>query len=208
MNCWEVLRTLNPSISRPSPRGPETREPLFWALRWAIYLKKVLMLLLLLGLASYPHAASATNLNHACSERSFRKGNQSLIPTTNTKEVLKIFIFHSGLISSRKSMFFSWPSKSWYSCNYTCRHLIQFGGRLCPNNAPTMFLDACQFLILCEKVLGFKDGERIYHEPASGFRKVDFGGSIGQKTARTNVVSPYLSRWGFSASVSDSASRS
>lgn len=40
-----------------------------------------------------------------------------------------------------------------------------------------------QFLILCEKVLGFKDGNEIFHEPASGFKKVDFGQSIGEKTA-------------------------
>lgn len=39
-----------------------------------------------------------------------------------------------------------------------------------------------QFLILCEKVLGFKGGKEVFHEPASGFKKVDFGESIGEKT--------------------------
>ncbi|CAN0216749.1 unnamed protein product [Ectocarpus sp. 8 AP-2014] len=49
-------------------------------------------------------------------------------------------------------------------------------------NAGTTILSAT-FLILCEKVLGFKDGNEIFHEPASGFKKVDFGQSIGEKTA-------------------------
>lgn len=48
--------------------------------------------------------------------------------------------------------------------------------RLLPNAYPP------QFLILCEKVLGFKDGKEIFHEPASGFKSVDFGESIGEKT--------------------------
>lgn len=43
-------------------------------------------------------------------------------------------------------------------------------------------LPPCQFLILCEKVLGFKDGKEVFYEPASGFRKVDFGDTIGEKT--------------------------
>ncbi|CAN0464252.1 unnamed protein product, partial [Hapterophycus canaliculatus] len=38
------------------------------------------------------------------------------------------------------------------------------------------------FLILCEKVLGFRDGKEVFYEPASGFKKVDFGESIGEKT--------------------------
>ena len=53
----------------------------------------------------------------------------------------------------------------------------------CPPTRPSHL----QFLILCEKVLGFKNGEEVFHEPASGFRKVDFGGSIGEKTVRMPV---------------------
>jgi len=44
-----------------------------------------------------------------------------------------------------------------------------------------------QFLILCEKVLGFKDGKEVFHEPASGFKKVDFGESIGEKTVGGHI---------------------
>lgn len=47
-----------------------------------------------------------------------------------------------------------------------------------PASAPPVW----QFLILCEKVLGFKDDKEVFYEPASGFKKVDFGQSIGEKT--------------------------
>ncbi|CAM9746254.1 unnamed protein product [Laminaria digitata] len=58
-------------------------------------------------------------------------------------------------------------------------------------NAGTTILSAT-FLILCEKVLGFKDGEKIFHEPASGFKKVDFGESIGEKTVfRMNLIESF-----------------
>ncbi|CAN0466567.1 unnamed protein product [Ascophyllum nodosum] len=58
-------------------------------------------------------------------------------------------------------------------------------------NAGTTILSAT-FLILCEKVLGFKNGEEVFHEPASGFRKVDFGGSIGEKTVfRMNLIESF-----------------
>ncbi|CAM9910938.1 unnamed protein product [Ectocarpus sp. 12 AP-2014] len=58
-------------------------------------------------------------------------------------------------------------------------------------NAGTTILSAT-FLILCEKVLGFKDGNEIFHEPASGFKKVDFGQSIGEKTVfRMNLIESF-----------------
>eukprot|EP00904_Undaria_pinnatifida_P012410 jgi/Undpi1/829/HiC_scaffold_10.g04293.m1 len=59
-------------------------------------------------------------------------------------------------------------------------------------NAGTTILSAT-FLILCEKVLGFKNGEKIFHEPASGFKKVDFGESIGEKTV--SCCSPFAYLW-------------
>lgn len=58
-------------------------------------------------------------------------------------------------------------------------------------NAGTTILSAT-FLILCEKVLGFKDGKQVFHEPASGFKKVDFGDSIGEKTVfRMNLIESF-----------------
>eukprot|EP00752_Nemacystus_decipiens_P007293 g6525.t2 len=58
-------------------------------------------------------------------------------------------------------------------------------------NAGTTILSAT-FLILCEKVLGFKEGKQVFHEPASGFKKVDFGESVGEKTVfRMNLIESF-----------------
>ncbi|CAM9602417.1 unnamed protein product [Discosporangium mesarthrocarpum] len=60
-------------------------------------------------------------------------------------------------------------------------------------NAGTTILSAT-FLILCEKVLSFKNGKEVYLEPASGFKKVNFGTTIGDKTVfRMNLIESFTS---------------
>ncbi|CAN0220582.1 unnamed protein product, partial [Phaeothamnion confervicola] len=55
-------------------------------------------------------------------------------------------------------------------------------------NAGTTILSAT-FLILCEKVLGYKQGRAVYHESASDFRFVDFGKGVGPRQVfRMNII--------------------
>eukprot|EP00612_Vaucheria_litorea_P000162 CAMPEP_0171451642 /NCGR_PEP_ID=MMETSP0945-20130129/67_1 /TAXON_ID=109269 /ORGANISM="Vaucheria litorea, Strain CCMP2940" /LENGTH=407 /DNA_ID=CAMNT_0011976147 /DNA_START=104 /DNA_END=1323 /DNA_ORIENTATION=+ len=68
-------------------------------------------------------------------------------------------------------------------------HSIEFSAFTAgTGNAGTTILSAT-FLILAERVLCFKENVPLYHNPASDFKKVNFGEALGDKTVfRMNLI--------------------